>query len=405
MMRTKTRLLVLTPSYPFPPSDGVRLRLTNLLQRLPASWSLDLVAFDSVPEVLEQPLPEPLRGTALRVPYPASPRGLLATPLAQIARSEAALLWKFRSPAMATMVAERAANADAVLAVGLQMGQYLRQVPARTPTALDNYNVESRILSRMAATRPGPKRAYWLVEAAKLRRAERRVLRRAGTVFAISDVDRAVMQAMAPRARVRTVPMGIDLGYFHPAEDTPASPAACFTFAGVFNWHVNEDAATWLCLDVWPRILRALPDAQLHLVGRDPSDAVRKLAQDPSVHVSGTVPDVRPYLWRSTALLVPLRYGSGVRTKILEGFAAGRPVVSTTVGCEGLPVHPGEDILVADSAEEFAGACVRLWQEPDASARLVAAAGALVREHDRQATLLLHQALAEAFGFGDLPKR
>ncbi len=393
-----SRLLVLAPSDPFPPRDGVQLRLGNLLQRLPEGTRLTLLCPADVASRDEAPLPAPLLGSRVRIPRRKPVRGLLANPLAQALRPEASLIWKFHSPAFAAAVHELSRQNDGVLAVGLQMSQYLNEVPAGTPTALDNYNVESRILERLAETRTGIKRLYWHFEAAKLRRTERRLMERAGTVFAISDIDRDGMARLAPAARLTLVPMGIDLVHLRPPAPLTEITPPRFTFVGAFNWHVNEDAAGWLCREVWPLVREALPDAELNLVGREPSAQVRALTSDPTVKVSGTVADVRPYLWESTAILVPLRYGSGVRTKILEAFAAGRPVVSTPVGAEGLPVTHGRHLLLAEDAHGFAEACIRLVREPLLGRHLSEEGRTLVEAQDQDATRFLHEAIAQAFG-------
>lgn len=393
------RLLVLAPSYPFPPRDGVQLRLCNLLRRLGEDVRITLVVPDRVERRVEEVVETPFRGKCVRIPHQPAVTGWRASSMLQVLRPEASMIWKFYSPEFAREVRTQAASVNALLAVGLQMGQYLSEVPAGVPTALDNYNVESRILSRMAETRPGLKRFFWLGEAAKLRRTERRLMERAGTVFAISEVDREGLREISPRARLRTVPMGIDLDYFAPAPETAVAVPPRFTFVGVMNWHVNEDAAGWLCERIWPRIRQQVPGAELFLVGRDPSPTVTALGQGPSVTVTGTVPDVRPYLHASTALLVPLRYGSGVRTKILEAFAAGRPVVSTAVGAEGLDVRDGEHLLLADTEEEFARACIRLATDRKLAQRLSVDGRAFAEEQDRAATRRLHAALAEAYGW------
>lgn len=390
------RLLVLSPCYPFPPQNGVQLRLVNLLRRLPPEYRLTLLCTDRVERVETEPLPEPWSGELVRIPLPPLVSGWRANSLVQAVRPLPSMLWKFRSPLFAATAAEYGRKADAALAVGLQMAQYLDSLPAGVPTAVDNYNVEHRILARMAETRTGPKRLYWTWEAFKLRRAEQRLLRRADAVFAISEVDRDGMAELIGKERLHTVPMGIDLEYFGASgEGLPADPS--FAFVGAFNWHVNEDAADWVCSQVWPLLREKLPQAHLTLIGRDPSTAVQGFAKGAEATVTGTVPDIRPYVAASRAMLVPLRYGSGVRTKILEAFAAGRPVISTSVGCEGLPVTNGEHLLIADDAPSFAEACYRLATDEALAASLVRQARRLVEEHDHQATVKLQSALAAAF--------
>jgi len=391
------RLLVLAPSVPFPARDGVHLRLQNLLGRLPADWQLRLICFDRTDSEAPELLDSPIRCELTRVSIPPSLTGWKASQFAQLARPLPALLWKFRSNAMREVVRKAAKDVDAVLAVGLQMAQYLPSVPVGMPVALDNYNIESRVLERLADTRAGLKQRFWRHEATKLRRAERQLLTRSGTVFAISEVDRTGMVALAPDSRVLTVPMGIDLSYFRAAEHQPPIGPPRFAFVGAFNWHVNEAAAQWLAERVWPQVRASLPDAELYFVGRDPSPTVRALAVDPSIQVTGTVSDVRPYLQDSMAVLVPLRYGSGVRTKILEAFAVRRPVISTSVGCEGLPVTNGRHLLIADDEDAFAEACVRVVQKRADAECLVNAAFTLVCEQDHLATESLHRALGVAF--------
>jgi glycosyltransferase involved in cell wall biosynthesis len=299
---------------------------------------------------------------------------------------------------MAEQVRVHGGEADGALAVGLQMAEYLTQLPPQLPTALDNYNVESLILSRLAATRHGLKRAYWNHEAAKLRRIERRVLERAKAVFAISETDRAAMAALAPKARLFSLPMAIDLDYFAAPTEAVAPARPRFAFVGAFNWHVNEDAAVWLCERVWPAVRRELADAELLLVGREPSAVVRALGQLDGVSVTGTVPDVRPYIQESTALLVPLRYGSGVRTKILEAFAGGRPVVSSSVGCEGLSVCNGENILIGDTSDDFAAACVELALRPLLAKKIALAGQRFAEEQERYSITEFHRQMEQVFG-------
>ncbi|MGV3722789.1 MAG: glycosyltransferase family 4 protein [Actinomycetota bacterium] len=379
-------ILCLAPHYPFPVQDGTQIRVDNLLRRFPADFRTTLVCFDKVDRVTVGTLPEPFKGTEIRVPVPSRPTGPKASQLAQLMRRDAGMIWKFHSETMERQVRELAAKADAVLAIGLQMGQYLTGLEPGIPTILDNYNVEWLILSRMAQTRPPQKRWFWQLEAQKLRRSEGEFLRRAGRVIAISDVDRQGMAALAPKALIEVIPNGVNGAFFGAVGPRPGKLPPRYAFVGAMNWHVNEDAAHWMRREIWPRITAEQPDAELYFVGREPSAEVRALADSPEIHVTGTVPDIRPFLEESVAVVVPLRYGSGIRNKILESFAAGRPVVSTSVGAEGLPVRNGEHLLIADTSAEFASACVRVAREPALADRLVTAGRSVVAAIDRHAS-------------------
>jgi len=389
-------ILCLAPHYPFPVQDGTQIRVDNLVRRFPAEYRTTLICFDKVDRVTEGPLPEPFRGTEIRVPRPARPTGLHASQLAQLVRRDAGMIWKFHSSEMENQVRELSSKADAVLAIGLQMGQYLASAKPGVPTILDNYNVEWLILDRMAQTRPPQKRWFWQLEARKLRRSEGEFLRRAGRVIAISDVDREGMAALAPAAEIEVIPNGVNEAFFRAVGPRPSGLPPRYAFVGAMNWHVNEDAAYWMRKEIWPRIIAEQPNAELYFVGREPSAEVRALADSPEIHVTGTVPDIRPYLEECVAVVVPLRYGSGIRNKILESFAAGRPVVSTSVGAEGLPVRDGEHLLIANTDAEFASACLRVIREPELAARLVTAGLAVVAEIDLRASAEVTRVFSQA---------
>ena len=134
------------------------------------------------------------------------------------------------------------------------------------------------------------------------------------------------------------------------------------------GWKPNVDAAVWLGREVWPLVRERMPEARLSLVGREPSAEVRALAA-PDIEVTGTVPDVRPYLAKARVALAPLRSGGGTRLKVLEALDAGRPIVSTTIGIEGLEDLVGDGALVADDAQGFADQVVELLSDPERAAK------------------------------------
>jgi glycosyltransferase involved in cell wall biosynthesis len=169
-------------------------------------------------------------------------------------------------------------------------------------------------------------------------------------------------------------------------------------FTGSMDWLPNEDGIRWFVDEVLPLVRAEEPGATLTVVGRYPPAAIRELAaRDPGVRVTGTVPDVRPYVERAALFVVPLRIGGGTRLKIFEAMAMERPVVSTTIGAEGLPVTNGQDIVLADSASDFAAAVVRLLRNPAERQAVGQRAAAKVRaEHawDRVADRFMELAAA-----------
>src|SRR4029077_2147007 len=174
------------------------------------------------------------------------------------------------------------------------------------------------------------------------------------------------------------IPTGVDTEYFAP--DATVASEARLVFAGSMDWLPNEDAMRFFCHDVLPLIRAEEPRARLSIVGRAPTAAVRALA-DEHIEVTGTVPDVRPFMRRAAVHVVPLRIGGGTRLKIFEAMAMGQAVVSTTIGAEGLPITHGEHALIADGPRALADAVVSLLRDERRRHALSAAARQLVVEH------------------------
>src|SRR6185503_7113005 len=141
-------------------------------------------------------------------------------------------------------------------------------------------------------------------------------------------------------------------------------------FTGSMDWYPNEDGILYFADTILPLIRRECPDAQVTVVGRDPSARLRAAASGRGVRLTGTVEDVRPYMSDAAVYVVPLRVGGGTRLKIFEALAMGKPVVSTTVGAEGLPLVPGKHYLRADEPADFARAVVALLRDPARRRRL-----------------------------------
>jgi glycosyltransferase involved in cell wall biosynthesis len=195
----------------------------------------------------------------------------------------------------------------------------------------------------------------------------------------------------------------VDVEYFRAALEFPRDPAR-LVFTGSMDWLPNEDGVLYFCREVLPRIRQSVPGVRLSIVGRQPTPAVRRLGdEDPAIEVTGRVDDIRPHVGRARVAVVPLRIGGGTRLKIYEAMAMGTPVVSTTIGAEGLPLQPGRDIALADDPAAFAAAVVRLIQDEGAWAAMSNAALGLVTdrydwsavagalEHAIQATVLQHR--------------
>jgi glycosyltransferase involved in cell wall biosynthesis len=185
-------------------------------------------------------------------------------------------------------------------------------------------------------------------------------------VLITSSADRrALLELPTVRkrpSRISVLPNGVDLDYFHPSEDYQRE-AETLLFTGKMSYHANISMVRYLVAEIMPRIWEKRPSAKLCIVGKDPPSDVKEFSRNPLITVTGTVSDIRPFLWRATVSMVPLLYGAGIQNKILEAMATRTPAVTTSRALSALHVQPGRELLVADSPDEFSQAVLRLIQD------------------------------------------
>lgn len=244
------------------------------------------------------------------------------------------------------------------------------------------HNVETMIWRRHVEHAGDPlKRAYFKMQAERMFHYERRVSREAGHIVAVSQTDAEQMRSLFDVKRVTEIPTGVNLEYFDPPEQ-PRAASADLVFVGSMDWLPNVEGVIWFVKEVLPLIRKGRPETTLAVVGRMPGPRIVQLAaEDSRIQITGTVPDIRPYLWGGAVSIVPLRIGGGTRLKIYEAMAARIPVVSTTIGAEGLTAHPPDDIRIADSPEAFAAACLELLRDPQLRRRQAQMAWQMVHDH------------------------
>lgn len=248
------------------------------------------------------------------------------------------------------------------------------------PKVLFTHNVEAAIWRRHyeVAANPVWKAVSWL-EWKKMKGAEQRYLRLANQVLTVSEADRDAFAGIVDPAKVTVLPTGVDIEYFRPLarEEKPNS----IVFTGSMDWLPNEDAIIYFLDEIFPSIREQCPDATLEVVGRKPSRKLLARAQkEKNVTLTGWVEDIRPHLAGGSVCIVPLRIGGGTRLKIFEAMAMTKPVVSTSIGAEGLPVESGKNILLADTPQDFADRVVSLLRDSSERKRIGNAARALVQE-------------------------
>ena len=300
-------------------------------------------------------------------PYEPPKKGSAAFPAA-VARSWMSKypvdLWKWREPQVQAKVRSLVDSGT----IDLCVSDFLfaaANVPAggATPVVLFEHNVEYMIWQRLCALETRPwRRALFEIEWRKLRAREADACREADLTIAVSDDDRRRLEELAPGIRAASIPTGVDTNYFMP--DGHRERANRMVFSGSMDWHPNEDAVIYFADAILPRIRAEIPDATLTVVGRNPTARLRQVAARAGIDVTGTVDDVRPSIGEAAVYVVPLRAGGGTRLKIFEALAMAKPVVSTTVGAEGLALENGRHFVAADDPDTFADSVIGLLRNP-----------------------------------------
>lgn len=375
------QLLFLTPQLPYPPQQGTTIRNYHLIRHLAAHHTIDLITFLAPGQVLDpgNPLytycrqifsaPQPLRTLRQRG------SDTLRSPLPDMAL-------RLESGEMRALVATQAQTTayDVVQIEGIEMAQYGLQLAQTAPTrpllVFDDHNCEYLLQQRNAFTdlRRPPRwlaAAYSLLQWRKLRHYERAICRQADLVLAVSEPDRAALQALGTARPILVIANGIAFDAVQ-APATPNGPPDPFTllFIGKMDYRPNIDGALWFAQRVLPLLLAEEPRVRFQIVGMNPHARLDPLRANPAIEITGAVDGVAPYLAKAGIYVVPLRVGGGTRFKVLEAMAAAKAIVSTTLGVEGIGVRDGEELLLADSPQTFADAVLRLLHDQQGTATL-----------------------------------
>lgn len=365
------KVLLLTQVLPYPPDAGAKVKTWNVLRHLAKRHEVTVVSFvrgDQSADVRE--LRDHCRAIHT-VEMRRSPWRDVATLAGSLTGGVPWLMRRDAQRSMHELVRRLSARErfDVAHADQLNMCQYALPIEG-VARLFDAHNALWLLYERLAAqAASGPQQWLWRRESKLLRRYEGEICSRFDSVTAVTAEDReALAQVCGGRADIHVVPITIDTGEGMPVR-AATGDGRRIVFVGTMYWPPNADAMLWFVRDVWPILLSKCPTAQLEIIGAKPPRRVAALASD-RVRVAGYVADLVPHLERADVFVVPLRAGGGMRVKILEALARGVPVVSTRIGCEGLAVTGGSDVLIADTAPELAAAVLRVLEEPDLAARL-----------------------------------
>ncbi|MBW7881786.1 MAG: glycosyltransferase [Caldilineaceae bacterium] len=365
-------ILLLTPQLPFPPRQGTTIRNFSLIKALAARHTIDLITFLAPGEELgpDNPLHQLCREIAC-VAQPARPTIRRARDLITTVTPDMGL--RLESPAMHTQVQAWAGERhyDIVQVEGIELAQYGMAIAGhkhgrqRPALLFDNHNCEYLLQQRNALTDlRQPRRwiaaAYSLIQWRKLRRYEATILRTADATVAVSEADRLALEKLAPEVPVTVVSNGIDIATYRPDPNRVAADPPTLVFTGKMDYRPNIDAVLWFGREVLPLIVAREPHVRFQIVGMNPDPRLDILREQPQIEITGAVEDTRPYIHKATAYIIPMRVGGGTRFKALEAMACAAGVVSTRLGVEGIPVHDGQEMLLADTPQDFAAAVLRL---------------------------------------------
>jgi polysaccharide biosynthesis protein PslH len=368
-----------------PVDTGGKIRSFNILRHLAKEHEVTLLSYYGGTRDLQYEAAITQQLPRTESIHTAAPEGALAQSLDYIFRLPSPVPYavtKFTRPKVRRSVAQWLSNGSLDVAVCDFLSASLN-FPERfaAPVVLFQHNVETMLWRRMAYAERAPwTKLSYSIEARKMGSYETRTLRRFHNVIAVSEHDRNTMLALSPGCSITVVPTGVDTEQYQASPSVSGNPPVVL-FTGSMDWEPNIDAVEYFCREIWPRVLAALPNARFQIVGRTPHARVRALASS-SVEVTGTVPSITDYLRSATVVVVPLRIGGGTRLKIFEAMAMAKAMVSTSIGAEGLDVTDGRDLMIADNAQSFAAAIIKLLQEPELRRKYEQAAAVLAARYD-----------------------
>lgn len=365
-------ILIVTTRLPYPMISGAKIRAFHILKALAERHKVALISFygsedeekhfdiyksmgvNLVP-ILNQAIDEQV---GLKALFHSLSTGLPLT------------VSKYRHPEMVEAIAKHSRAADVIHCEHMHMAEYLFGITDK-PKMLDAHNVETQIAYRYSRCESNMlKKLILSLNYRAMRSYEKKVCAGFDMTLSVSMEDQKVLESEFGAGCVRLLENGVDVDYFAPVNKNFQDQPKKLVFVGAMDWLPNSDGIKYFIKEILPIIRQDFPGIKLDVVGKDPPQDIRQLSNIDGIRVTGTVDDVRPFVHDSHLYVVPLRFGGGSRLKILEAFSMGIPVVSTSLGCEGIECVNGKDLLVADSPADFAATVVRLLKDPELCCRL-----------------------------------
>ena len=381
---SRPKLLFVSPRFLFPMDQGGKIRSGNILRAM-RGQAFDVTLVSPAPADHHRYAEDTALACDRFAWWAETPPSRIRRTLALGSRLPVAAATD-RSAAGRSVIRDALAERPDVVVVDFPHADVLMPDRIAAASVMFTHNVEAEIFQRHVSRARGLWKLVWVDQSRKMARLEQRSLSRYDTVIAVSQRDRDALAERYDLASVEAIETGVDLDFFamNPAEAAPdpGSDGGTLVFTATMSWAANVDGIHFLLDEVFPLLLRDRPRIQAVIIGRNPpaslSDKIRQRGLN--VHLRGFVEDIRPHVAQANVYVIPLFVGSGTRIKAFEAMAMGRPVVSTTLGIEGLAVTDGENFLRADDAEAFARSILALLADASMRVRIAGAARRLMEE-------------------------
>jgi polysaccharide biosynthesis protein PslH len=363
-LNKRLNILFLQTDFPFPVTGGGRLRSFHLLKELAKTNNVSLVSFadSSITTADVQEMKQYCRRVeAVSFDVKHSAFKYLKSLFTGIPYR--VLLYSSSEFAAEVRTTYAEESFDLVFSEHPYLAQHIP--PGAKCVIAQKDEMMATILKRTAESGSFIMRLYARTQWKKMWKYEIDLYRRYGVFIAISREDQKLVNDLVPGIKIPYISNGVDTDFYSPHNEHEDENGLNIVFTGVYSYYPNEQGALFFVQEILPLIRIQYPAIRFFVVGKEPPQSVRNMSSDPSITVTGLVADIRPYIQRASVVVVPLLIGGGTRNKILEAMAMGKAIVSTSIGAEGLEVHNGKDILIADSPQDFANSVMNLLADKE----------------------------------------
>lgn len=372
-------ILYVCHRFPFPPKRGGKIRPFNMIRHLQQNHRVTVCSLARSAAEAEEGRGIAPHCTHFEMAQVSNPVQALRM-VARLPLTTPSSMGFFWSPELKQKIDALLAREkfDLIFVHCSSVAQYVEDVQG-IPKILDFGDMDSQKWLEYVHYKPFPLSLGYALEGRKMERAEKRLARKFDLCTATTRAEWQTLEDFQTGAATDWFPNGVDADFFKP--DGEGYDADTISFIGRMDYYPNQEAMFRFCAEVWPRLREKRAQMKLLIVGADPIPAVQKLGELPGVTVTGSVPDVRPFVLRSAAMVAPLKIARGTQNKILEAMAMGVPVVSSRTAAGGVDAVAGEHLLVADTADEYVAAILRICDDADERARLAEQGRARMLSH------------------------